>query len=139
MDMNKYNIEDMIPHRDRMKLIDKIINIDENEAVTSTIIKENWPLVNENYANPIIIIELIAQTAGILEGYIKLKQEDIGVSGWLAGIKEANFLIDKIPLNKELTISASKSYQMENLGIVKGDVKLGEKTIGNAVLQAIQA
>ena len=27
LDMNKYNIEDLIPHRDKMKLIDKIIDV----------------------------------------------------------------------------------------------------------------
>ena len=136
--MNKYNIEDLIPHRDKMKLIDKIIHVNETEAVVSTKIQENWPLVDKNCANPIIMIELIAQTAGILEGFLNLEKEGIGGSGWLVGIKEANFHINRVPINKILIISATKSNIFDNFGIIKGEVKLEEKIIGEATLQAIQ-
>ena len=41
-----WNIEDLIPHRGRMLLLDDILRLDTEAAVSSTRVKETWPLVD---------------------------------------------------------------------------------------------
>jgi len=45
------DIEKLIPHRDRMKLIDEIIESDDEKAVTESLVTEKWPLFKETYVN----------------------------------------------------------------------------------------
>ncbi len=40
-----YTVEDIIPHRGRMKLIDEILGYDGTTAETRATVTENWPLV----------------------------------------------------------------------------------------------
>ncbi|RLC00730.1 MAG: hypothetical protein DRI57_31950, partial [Deltaproteobacteria bacterium] len=63
-DMIMIDIEELIPHRDRMKLIDRIIEVDDETALTESVVTREWPLYDGNSVNSIILIELAAQTAG---------------------------------------------------------------------------
>jgi predicted hotdog family 3-hydroxylacyl-ACP dehydratase len=40
------DIENLIPHRERLKLIDSIVSVDQEHAVTRATVKENWPLLS---------------------------------------------------------------------------------------------
>ena len=99
------DIEQLIPHRDRMKLIDEIIESDDEKAVTESLVTKKWPLFKETYVNSIIIIELVAQTASVCIGYKELKKNDekLEGKGWLVGVKNASFYLDKIALNSRIT------------------------------------
>jgi len=39
------DVESLIPHRNRMKLIDEIMVVDEKTAVTASVVTETWPMV----------------------------------------------------------------------------------------------
>ena len=41
------DIEQLIPHRDRMKLIDEVIESDDEKAVTESLVTEKWPVLGE--------------------------------------------------------------------------------------------
>ena len=63
--MNRFDIriEDLLPHRDRMLLIDEILEVDDNTAVTRATVSNRWPFFNGNTVDSLILIELAAQTA----------------------------------------------------------------------------
>ena len=54
-------IEELIPHRGRMKLVDDVVEINDILAKTSSRVTERWPLDEANAVAPVILIELIAQ------------------------------------------------------------------------------
>jgi len=135
------DIEQLIPHRDRMKLIDKIIKSDDEKAVTESLVTEKWPLFKETYVNSIIIIELVAQTASVCIGYKELKKNDekLGGKGWLVGIKNASFFLDKIPLNSRITTCSRINFNFNNYTQILGTVKTGSKHIGEVNLQVLRS
>ena len=67
--MAEVRIEDLIPHRGRMKWVDDVLEISDILARTSSRVTERWPLDETRAAAPVVLIELIAQTAGVLEGW----------------------------------------------------------------------
>ena len=134
------SIEDLIPHRGRMKLIDDIIRVDEEAAVTESIVKQDWPLFADDSVSPLVLIELTAQTAGVSMGWEEsvLKGKDIeGRLGWLVGVKEARFHLDRIPTNSRIRISARRDFCFENYYEVVGTAEIGSQLVGEIRLQIV--
>jgi len=134
------SIEDLIPHRGRMKLIDDIIRVDEEAAVTESIVKQDWPLFEGNSVSPLVLIELTAQTAGVSMGWEEsvLKGKDIeGRLGWLVGVKEARFHLDRIPANSRIRVSATKDFCFENYYEVVGTAEIRSQVVGEVRLQIV--
>ncbi|MDP1989876.1 MAG: hypothetical protein Q8K00_02540, partial [Syntrophales bacterium] len=67
------DIETLIPHRDRMRLLAEVITVDTEKAVTSANVTEDWPLYHEGSVDVLVTIELVAQTAALLEGWKRLQ------------------------------------------------------------------
>ena len=79
------DIEELLPHRNGMKLIDSIIEVNEEGAVSESTVTDKWPLIEGDSINPIALIELVAQTAGICIGWEELKKRgriSRGRDGW---------------------------------------------------------
>ncbi len=139
--MINVSIEELIPHRNRMKLIDKIIEADDEKAITEATVTGKWPLFEENYVNSIIIIELVAQTASVCIGYKELKKtnEKLGGRGWLVGIKNASFNLDKIPLNTKIITCSKHHFNFENYTQILGTATIGSDLIGEVNLQVLRS
>lgn len=133
-------IKDLIPHRDRMKLIQNILEVDGTSAVTESVVTPDWPLVEGSSVNPLVLIELAAQTAGVSMGWEEsiIKGKDIrGRLGWLVGVKEARFHVDRIPLNSRIRMRSLKDVDFENYHEIVGIAEIGEKVIGELRLQIV--
>jgi predicted hotdog family 3-hydroxylacyl-ACP dehydratase len=123
-----------------MKLIDDIIRVDEEAAVTESIVKRDWPLFADDSVSPLVLIELTAQTAGVSMGWEEsvLKGKDIeGRLGWLVGVKEARFHLDRIPANSRIRISARRDFCFENYYEVVGTAEIGSQLVGEVRLQIV--
>ena len=132
------DIESLIPHREKIKIISGILEIKETTAVSAATVNPDWPLYDGDGVNSLVLIEAIAQTAAIVEGY-KRKQKGLdGVKGWLVGIKNAEFNEAQIPVNTNLIIMIESKYSFDNYGVVEGVVKAGEKVLATATLQAMR-
>jgi predicted hotdog family 3-hydroxylacyl-ACP dehydratase len=136
--MLNIDIESLIPHRKRIKIISGILDIQETSAVSTAVVNSNWPLYDGEAANSLVLIEAIAQTAAIIEGYKRKQRGESGIKGWLVGIKNAEFYEEKIPVNTNLVIMLESKYSFDNYGVVEGTVKTGEKVLATATLQALR-
>jgi predicted hotdog family 3-hydroxylacyl-ACP dehydratase len=136
--MLNIDIESLIPHREKIKIISGILEIKETTAMSTAIVNTQWPLYDGGVVNSLVLIEAIAQTAAIVEGYKRRQQGKDGVKGWLVGIKSAEFNIEKIPVNTTLIIMIESKYTFDNYAVVEGVVKTGEKILATATLQALR-
>ena len=50
-------IEDLVPHRGRMRLVADILDVDGEMAVTGTTVTDRWPLLDGDGVNPLVVIE----------------------------------------------------------------------------------
>ncbi len=134
-------IEDLIPHRGRMKLVNRIIEIDENRAVTSAVVTEQWPLFNGIEVKPLVLVELAAQTAGLSNGLERIKLYGINADkrGWLAGIKRCELLSGNIPCGTEIITIAENIFAFENYRQVSGKTYIHSRLAGKCILQVVGA
>ena len=135
--MINIDIDSLIPHRQKIKIINEVLDVKENSAVSTAVVDSHWPLYDGEAANSLVLIEAIAQTAAVIEGYKRKQRGESGVKGWLVGIKNAEFYQEKIPLNTKLVIMLESKYSFDNYGVVEGIVKAGDKTLAVATLQAM--
>ena len=136
------SIEDLIPHRGRLKLIDTIVSVDQGHAVCRATVKKSWPLLSGNGVCATVLVELAAQTAGVCIGWnekLKTGGPQGEASGWLVGTKKAHFHIDKIPLNTCITIRSENRLVVENYKEIAATAHIGQELVGDIILQILLA
>ena len=133
-------IEDLLPHRDRMLLIDEVLEVTDTTAVTCATVTDRWPLFDGQAVDSLILIELVAQTAGVNNGWVRIKQHglDSEKKGWLVGIKQSRFLVDTLELNDRIITRAENKFEYEGYRQILGTARLDNKLIGEVELQVIQ-
>ena len=133
--------EDLLPHRDRMKLVEEIIEVNEKRAVTFATVTDQWPFLKDESVHSLVCIELVAQTAGISNCWngIKKHGEHFVNRGWLVGIKEAVFYIDTIPLNTPIITRADNQFEFKGYREILGTVEIESKVIAEVRLQLMQS
>ncbi len=136
--MLNIDIDNLIPHREKIKIVTGVHDIQDMSAVSSATVTSEWPLYDGQAADSLVLIEAIAQTAAIVEGYKRKQRGESGVKGWLVGIKNAEFYVDRIPVGTHLLILLESKYSFDNYGVVEGTVKCGENILVTATLQAMR-
>ena len=133
--MHDIAIDDLIPHRGRMKLIGAIVEVSNDIAVTSAVVADTWPLCDGGSVNQIALIEVAAQTAGVLSCWKKGESRSAFIAGMLTGIKSAEFFVDKVPLHAEVITTATTMYSLEDYEAIEATVMLGEQCLCKVQLQ----
>ena len=64
-------IEKYIPHRGKMKLIKSIVSIDSIRVISSSIVTDEYPFFRNGTVDPVILIELAAQTTSLAQGWTR--------------------------------------------------------------------
>ncbi len=140
--MNRFdiNIEDLLPHRDRMLLIDEILEVDDKAAVTRATVTDQWPFFDGNAVDSLILIELVAQTAGINNSWGRIKKRglDSEKKGWLVGIKQSRFFVDSVSLHDLIITRAENQFEYESYRHISGIARIGDDIVGEISLQLIQ-
>ena len=139
MSIENIRIEDLIPHRDRMKLVDEILEINDQTARTSSVVTGDWPLNEAGLLSPLIFVELVAQTAGVHEGWKSRREGKAGISGWLVGIKRADFFTDAIESGTVLTTTVRTLYALQSYAVFAGTVEAASKVLARVELQVFRA
>jgi len=136
-----FSIEDLLPHRNSMLLIEEILEGGPNAAVSSAVVNENWPLFDGSRVNSLILIELAAQTAGICAGWARIQERGLesDKKSWLVGIKRADFFVGALNLNDRIVTHAVNSFKYEGYRQITATARLGSEVVGKIELQAIQA
>lgn len=138
MERMDIDIEAMIPHRDRMRLIDEVVEVDDEKAVTAATVKEDWPLYRDGFVDILVTIELVAQTAALLEGWKRLQSGLGGASGWLVGIKTADFRCPRLLVPAILITEVRQSYALEGYAVFSGTVRMGEEIVATLSIQTFR-
>jgi predicted hotdog family 3-hydroxylacyl-ACP dehydratase len=133
------DIEKMIPHRNSMKLVDEVLEINERSCVAAATVSPRWPLYEDGYVSPIILIELAAQTAGVNFGWREMQKEKRSDQlGWLVGIKNAEFYRDRIPRDTRIVISIEDRSKNDAYVVITGTARVGSELIGEMELQVFR-
>jgi predicted hotdog family 3-hydroxylacyl-ACP dehydratase len=134
-------ITDLLPHRGRMLLIDEIVTLDLEAAVSRSRVAQTWPLFDGASVPAFMIIELVAQTCGLCNGLQRVLEqgEDSIKKGFLVGIKTAGFHIDTLPLGTNILTEAQNRFKFEGFREIEGISRIGARIVGEVTLQVVQA
>ncbi len=134
-------IETLVPHRGLMLLISEIITLDDQQAVAAAVVTENWPLTNCAGANPLVLIELVAQTAALNNGWEIIQRQGPNGEhrGWIVGIKSARLFVDCIAVGTTITIESHNQFQYDSFREIQGVAKIGNQIAAEVTLQLMQA
>jgi len=133
--MTEFPLEDLMPHRNGMKLIDEVIEVNDKMAITASVVSLQWPLFRDGFVDSLIVVELVAQTAGVYVVRNKADNLKTGDIGWLVGIKKAVFHRERIPLNTRIVTSSVNMLNIDTYMKISGTSKMGNDLIGEVNLQ----
>jgi predicted hotdog family 3-hydroxylacyl-ACP dehydratase len=133
--------EDLLPHRGRMKLVDEIITVSSEMAVTRARVTDQWPFFDGQTVNSLVLIELVAQTAGISNSWGGKKKhgENFVTKGWLVGIKESRFYIDSLPLDTRIITRCVNQFEYDSYRVIRGTVEIEKRIVAEVELQLVQS
>jgi predicted hotdog family 3-hydroxylacyl-ACP dehydratase len=124
-----------------MLLIEQIVAFDPQGAVTRAVVNERWPLTGPAGADPLVLIELVAQTAAVNNGWeiIQRQGPERDHRGWIVGIKSARLFVERIALGTTLTIASRNRFAYENFREIEGTVTIANEVAAEVTLQLMQA
>jgi len=134
-------IEDLLPHRDAMLLIDEVLEVDATHALTLSTVRPDWPLTDAWGAESLICVELAAQTAGVCNGWERIHTLglDSDPMGWLVAVKRADFFIDRLPLGGRIEARAENTLVFDKFREVTSQLHQDGQLVASVVLQLYQA
>jgi len=133
--------DSILPHREPMLLIEEILVLDDSCAVTRSVATEKWPFCDGRNVSPIVLIELVAQTSGIHNGFIREKREGraAGTRGWIVGIRQARFRVDALPVGTRLVTRTENQMEFEGVRDICGRVEMDGRMVAEVALQLLRA
>lgn len=136
-----HDIKDLLPHREPILLVTDIVCVDESQAVTGAVADKSWPLCHGDRVDPLVLIELVAQTAGIHNGWKREKEEgpDVDKKGWIVGIKQADLPTQGVTFGTRLITSSKNRFEFEGFREVHGTVEMNGGVIADITLQLLRS
>ena len=116
------DVEALIPHRLPMRLVETITRVDDSNIETAAVVRDTWPTVRDGRAQTLMLIELIAQTAAVLQGWRERNEGKAGTGGLLVGIPEAKPQAGTIPVGTALVCTVHISHGAQNYLAFTGQV-----------------
>lgn len=134
-------IEDLLPHRDTMLLIDEVLEVDAVHARTLSTVRPDWPLTDARGAESLICVELAAQSAGVCNGWDRIQNRglDSDRMGWLVAVKRADFFVDRLPLGSRIEARAENTLVFDKFREVASHLHQDGRLVASVVLQLYQA
>ncbi len=128
-------IEEWIPHRAPMRLVEELSDATDTTGCIHATVRTSWPLVTGGVADPIVLIELVAQGAACLAGYRKRDEERLGGRGWLVGVRRTRLSTRDLPVGTELTARIRVEYEVDNYAVFTGQVFAGAERLAEVEIQ----
>ena len=141
MNATELTPESLLPHRRPMLLVDEILTLDDRCAVTRSTVRGDWPLCDGREASAVVLIELVAQTSGIHNGYIRGKVEGLAADkrGWIVGVRRAQWDLDRLAVGTRIVTRTENTMEFEGFRDVVGRVEIDGRPAADITLQLLRA
>lgn len=105
-------LEQFMPHRPPMLLLDALVAHDEDEAVCEKTFTDRDPFVEHGVVSSFVALELFAQAAAAHFGYAGLMSGGKAVSGALLGARKIDLSRDTFAVGEKLTVRVKRVMTM---------------------------
>lgn len=132
------DLEELIPHRKPMRLLDEAVAMKEGCAVTRSTVQDDWPLVHGGTVPGVLLVETIAQTASSLIGWERRTEESIGGRGYLVGIRKAHFNVARLPVGLRIQNRVTAVQRRGVYAVFEGLATVDDFVLCEMVIQALR-
>jgi len=115
-------VESLIPHRLPMRLVESFETPTEEGIVAFAEVRASWPSVCHGSAQTLILIELIAQSAAVLQGFRERAANKPATGGLLVGLPTVQITRPRIAVGTQLVCNASIYHGVQNYLAFEGRV-----------------
>ncbi len=140
--MNIQPIETYLPHATPMIFLEQLTNISENHVVCSVAVSQDGvlaPFLNEHNALPSwYLIEIMAQTIGVWNGYYAKQQQQPPQLAFLLGSRSFQTQLSVLPLGTQISIRAEMVLRDEHLANFDCSAIVENKTVATAKLNVYE-
>jgi len=122
MNIEEIDIKELIPQREPIVMVGKLLSATENSVTTALELSEDNIFCQNGFFQECGLIENIAQTAAALNGYAAFLQNDAVKLGYIGAVK--NLVVHALPaVNSEIETTVSLENRVLNVDIIKGVIK----------------
>lgn len=131
------SIEDYLPHRPPMLLIDELVEVSDTKAVVRTTIKPDCVFARDGIVHPAAMIEFMAQCcATLIGGRPSGKGPRLG---FIISCREVNLLVDSFAVGDKLELGAAKIHGQDALAVFACTVSRDGVQCATMQLSAVDA
>ncbi len=127
--------EELIPHRLPMRLIDRLLEVEEKNGVVEALVAPDGPLVDaDGRLEDIALTELLAQAYAAVKGYLDRVEKKPVRQGFLVGIKKI-VKLDSVFVGQQLNISIKTLGELEDFAVAEGQIWCGQKLVARGEIK----
>jgi len=136
MEPYDYPVNELIPQRSPMVMLDKLVSVNENMATGQLLVREDNLFVKEGYLQEPGLIEFMAQTAAAHTGYRSVLTDEPVSEGYIGAIK--NLVIHELP-SVHAALQADITIENEIVGytIISGKVRMDKQVIAECEMRIL--
>jgi predicted hotdog family 3-hydroxylacyl-ACP dehydratase len=123
------NIDRLIPQKPPMRIVEGVRAIDDSNIESLACVRDTWPTVANGRAKTLMLVELVAQTAAVLQGWKERHEKSVGEGGLLVGIQGAKFASPSIPVGTNLVCTVRISHGVQTYLAFDGEVRDDKGTV----------
>ncbi len=128
-------VENLIPHRRPMRLIDRLLEVEGKNGVVEAQIMADCPLVSpEGDLEDVALVELLAQSHAAIKGYADLRDNKAIQQGFLVGIKKL-VKLGSARQGDLLRIQIRTLVELEAFAVAAGEVWRGSELIAQGEIK----
>lgn len=131
-------LSDLVPHSPPSLLLDELIYLDDDRAITRVSITEDSPFIEAGSVPAIVMIEYMAQTIAAFSGAQRSRQGLPVQFGFLLGCREMTLDVDDLQLGADLRVSATRVWSSETLGQFECEVSIEGRGVARATLNVFE-
>jgi 3-hydroxymyristoyl/3-hydroxydecanoyl-(acyl carrier protein) dehydratase len=134
MIIDEINIKELIPQREPVVMVTKLLSATENSVTTALQLEEDNIFCQNGFFQECGLIENIAQTAAALNGYAALLQNQSVKLGYIGAVK--NLVVHALPaVNSVIETTVSLENRVLNVDIIKGIIKQNDSVIAECEMK----
>ena len=130
-------VDEIIPQKSPMKVIDTLVSVSERCADVSVMIHKDMLFVGEDgIVDDAVYLEMMAQSIAALNGFKQLGISESAPEGFLLGAK--NFeILKRSEVGDKLTISVYKYAKYGDFGVIKGTISRDDDVLARGEIKVL--
>ncbi len=117
------DLDRLIPHRPPMRIVEGVKSLGDLSIESVCTVRDSWPTARDGQVRTVLLVELMAQTAAILQDWRERHEKVIGEGGLLVGIPTAKLAKPSIPVGTKLSCTVRISHGVQSYLAFDGEVR----------------